>query len=397
MTFKKTTLIAVLLTFMFCFTACSNQTDSTTVTFSVETTAETTETAAETTSKTSEPAETTTALYELDESRKENRVYIEITNDTPFFSCKYEQTGLVSAEDFADNALLEKAKTALLSSQVYTDLYGEIKERMPDKEPALQAKCNKVLAYDLDGNGSDEYAFLFCFSPDFDNEDEEMVQNVWGAIDPNSPCAIVLCGDNGDFYTNDKKYAMNSELYILNYGSFAQFIVDGGVSNNSSCADYFSYYDGEFEHELREFQKYEIMDGAFLFQTMAQASNAWLIFWDDDIKGYVTPEAATLSREKCDEIFDKLPLDEEEREFFGSFNICTIGNYFYSLYNNDLYSKTFIKDDNGEFVGFDSPFFYGINERKTTYYEPFEIPFVKSFDYRTALEKAKENQNAHIH
>lgn len=89
--------------------------------------------------------------------------------------------------------------------------------------------------------------------------------------------------------------------------------------------------------------------------------------------------------------------DLEENEFFKSFNICTIGDYFYSLYNNDLYSKTFIKDDNGEFVGFDTPFSYGINERQTPYYEPFEIPYVKSFDYCTTLEKTKESQNADIH
>lgn len=389
----------ILSVFLLCLTACSSQTADPIYTENV-TSADTTfseETTAAVVSETPEITETTATLYELDESRKKSRTYVEITDSTPFYSCKYEQTGLVSVENFADKALLEKAKTALLSSQVYTKLYGEIKERMPDKEPALQANCTKALAYDLDGSGSDEYAFLFCFSPDFECEDEEMVQNVWGAIDPNSPCTIVLCGDNCEFYTNDKKYAMNSELYILNYGSFAQFVVDGGVSNNSSCADYFSFYDGTFELELREFRKYEIRDEVFLMHSMAQASNAWLIFWDDDIKGYVTPEAVTVSREERDEIFEKLPLDEEEREFFKSFNICTIGNHFYSLYNNDLYSKTFIKDDNGEFAGFDSPFVYGINERKTPYYEPFEISYVKNLDYKNVLEKIKENQNAQIY
>ena len=94
MTFKKTTLMAVLLTLAFCLTACSNQTDekvqtdTTADTASVETTAETTETSAVTTSETFESAETTATLYELDESRKENRVYVEITDSTPFDSCK---------------------------------------------------------------------------------------------------------------------------------------------------------------------------------------------------------------------------------------------------------------------------------------------------------------------
>ena len=382
-----------------CLAACADQTDEnvrTDITAAVsseavsetvlaeETTAEKTETTIITT------AETAT-LYELDEGRKAERTYAEISDDTPLFSCGYEQTGLVSAEDFPDKALIENAKEALLSSEVYTELYDDVKSRLPDRKPAIHVCCSKVLAFDLDGNGLDEYAFLFSFEPDFDNNDEEMVQNVWGAIDPNTPYTVVLRGDNGKFYTNSQKYAMNADLYILNYGSFAQFVVDGGVSNNSSCADYFSYYDGKFELELREFRKYEILDGTFLIQTMAQASNAWLIVWDDDIKGYVTPEAVTVSREERDEIFEKLPLDADEKAYFADFNICIIGNYFYSLYNIEQYGKTFIKDESGEFQSFDGLKGYAVNERIMRCNDPFEIPFAKELDYEKIIEKAKEN------
>ena len=379
-----------------CLAACADQTDEnvrTDITAAVSSEAvseavsadETTVEMVETTIITT--AETAT-LYELEESRKADRTYDEISDDTPFFSCGYEQTGLVSAEDFADKALIESAKEALLSSEVYTELYDEVKSRLPDREPAIAVCCSKVMAFDLDGNGSDEYAFLFSFEPDFDNNDEEMVQNVWGAVDPNTPCDVVLCG---------QKYAANADFYILNYGSFAQFVVDGGVSNNSSCADYFSYYDGEFEFELREFRKYEILDGTFLIQTMAQASNAWLIVWDDEIKGYVTPEAVTVSREERDEIFEKLPLDADEKAYFADFNICIIGNYFYSLYNIEQYGKTFIKDENGEFQSFDGLKGYAVNERIMRYNDPFEIPFAKELDYEKIIEKAKENQNADIY
>lgn len=190
---------------------------------------------------------------------------------------------------------------------------------------------------------------------------------------------------------------MNADLYVLNYGGFAQFVVDGGVSNNSSCADYFSYYDGKFELELREFRKYEILDGTFLIQTMAQASNAWLIVWDDDIKGYVTPEAVTVSREERDEIFEKLPLDADEKAYFADFNICIIGNHFYSLYNIEQYGKTFIKDESGGFQSFDGLKGYAVNERIMRYNDPFEIPFAKELDYEKIIEKAKENQNADIY
>ena len=258
MTFKKI-IPAVMLAL--CLAACADQTDEnvqTDITAAVS---------FEAVSETVWAEETTTEtapFYEFDESRKADRTYAEISDDTPFFSCGYEQTGLVSAEDFSDKALIERAKEALLYSEVYTELYDEVKSRLPDCEPAIAVGCSKVMAFDLDGNGSDEYAFLFSFEPDFDNNDEEMVQNVWGAIDPNTPYAVVLCGDNGKFYTNSQKYAMNADFYVLNYGSFAQFVVDGGVSNNSSCADYFSYYDGKFELELREFRKYEILDGVFI-------------------------------------------------------------------------------------------------------------------------------------
>lgn len=382
-----------------CLAACADQTDEnvrTDITAAVssdavsetvsaeETTAEKTETTIITTAETA-------PLYELDEDRKAERTYAEISDDTSFFSCGYEQTGLVSAEDFSDKALIENAKEALLSSEVYTKLYDDVKSRLPDREPAIHVGCSKVMAFDLDGNGSDEYAFLFSFKPDFDNNDEEMVQNVWGAIDPNTPYAVVLCGDNGKFYTNSRKYAMNADLYVLNYGGFAQFVVDGGVSNNSSCADYFSYYDGKFELELREFRKYAILDGTFLIQTMAQASNAWLIVWDDEIRGYVTPEAVTVSREERDEIFENLPLDADEKAYFADFNICIIGNYFYSLYNTKQYGKTFIKDENGEFQSFDGLKGYAVNERIMRYNDPFEIPFAKELDYEKIIEKAKEN------
>ena len=402
MTFKKIIPVVML---ALCLAACADQTDEnvrTDITAAVSSEAVSEAVSADET--TVEMVETTiiataetATIYELEESRKADRTYAEISDDTPFFSCGYEQTGLVSAEDFADKALIESAKEALLSSEVYTELYDDVKSRLPDREPAIAVCCSKVMAFDLDGNDSDEYAFLFSFEPDFDNNDEEMVQNVWGAVDPNTPCAVVLCGDNGNFYTISQKYAANADFYILNYGSFAQFVVDGGVSNNSSCADYFSYYDGEFEFELREFRKYEILDGTFLIQTMAQASNSWLIVWDDEIKGYVTPEAVTVSREERDEIFEKLPLDADEKAYFADFNICIIGNYFYSLYNIEQYGKTFIKDENGEFQSFDGLKGYAVNERIMRYNDPFEIPFAKELDYEKIIEKAKENQNADIY
>ena len=180
---------------------------------------------------------------------------------------------------------------------------------------------------------------------------------------------------------------MDAELYVLNYGSFAQFVISGGVSNNSSCADYFSCYNGIFEHELREFRAYGIQDNAFLVHTMAQASNSWLIFWNDDIKGYVTPEAVHVSREQRDEIFEQLPLNDEERERYKEYNICIIGNKYYSLYGEMLHSISFIKENN-EFVPIEKiQWNDGINERAMPLGREFEIPYAVNFDYDKAIDK----------
>ena len=99
-----------------CLAACADQTDEnvrTDITAAVSSEAVSAE---ETTAEKTETTVITTAeaapLYELEESRKADRTYAEISDDTPFFSCGYEQTGLVSAEDFADKALIESAKEA---------------------------------------------------------------------------------------------------------------------------------------------------------------------------------------------------------------------------------------------------------------------------------------------
>ena len=120
---------------------------------------------------------------------------------------------------------------------------------------------------------------------------------------------------------------------------------------------------------------------------MAQTSNAWLIFWNDDIKGYVTPEAVHLSREERDEIFEQLPLDDEQREQYKEYNICIIGNKYYSLYGSMLHTISFVKENDG-FVPIEKiQWNDGINERKMPLSREFEIPYAVNFDYDKAVGK----------
>lgn len=125
---------------------------------------------------------------------------------------------------------------------------------------------------------------------------------------------------------------------------------------------------------------------------MAQATNSWIIVWDDDIKAYVTPEAVTVPDEKRDVIFEALPLNKEEKEKFSNFNICIIANRFYSLYNKYGAVRTFIKDENDYFAAYEFSIpYYGIGERLTRYNDQFEIPFAKNIEYKNILEKIKES------
>lgn len=367
-------------------TACTPSVDEEIVTSSVS--VNQTETVLETTATTENVAETTASDYAVDEETDKVRTYVEITDETPFYTCKYEQTEFADSKNFSDTALRVQAETALLSSQIYTDLYNDINQRVPDSIPALDISCEGVFSYDLDGDGADEYAFIFSYMPSADCTDEKMITNVRNAIDANTPFSIVLCDNQGNCLVSDIRYAPNAELRILNYGEFAQFVISGGVSNNSSCADYFSYYDNVFEHELREFRSYEIQDETFLIHTMAQAPNAWLIFWNDDIKGYVTPETVAVSQEERDKIFEQLPLTEEERADYKDFSICTIGNKYYSLHIANGFSLTFVKE-NGAFVRVKFLENYGLNERRMPIDREFEIPYAVNFDYDSALAKAK--------
>ena len=142
MTFKKIIPAVMLALFL---AACANQTNEnvrTDITAAVSSKAVSEAVSAEeTTAEKEETSVITTAetapLYELDESRKADRTYAEISDDTPFFSCGYEQTGLVPAENFSDKALIESAKEALLSSEVYIELYDEVKAAFPTESLRL--------------------------------------------------------------------------------------------------------------------------------------------------------------------------------------------------------------------------------------------------------------------
>lgn len=327
---------------------------------------------------TADPEVSETRMFMFSDYTKRLEVFEELSDSTEYYACRYEQTAdYVTGEEFPDKVLINSAREQLLLSYTYKEVYDRAKQELSDSEPLIAVNCDFVYTCDLDSDGSNEYAFLFNLSPDY-NGDNDMATAVWGAIDPNSPYIGVICDSKGNYHVCDQRFAMNARIAVLRYNGFAQFVFFGGVSNNSSLADFYSYYDGEFELELREFNVYGIRDDVFLVQTMAQSPNAWLILWNDDIKGYVTPAAYTLT--DSDEIYEQLPLSTEERENCKGAPVRLIAGKYYCMagYCFEKTDSEFVR------VACEEAWNYGLDERHMRYSDPFRIPFA-DIDYDTVV------------
>ncbi len=326
--------------------------------------------------------------YEWRIKQQKERAYVELSGDMKFYECEYTQDIVVSGEAYADTEAYARAKEFFCGTQAYLDICGEAEEiykELGGKEPdSFMVHTTLVQAVDFDFNsdGKEESAFLFSLAPvgELIGKDEAAFQAICCAIDYNAPRYLVLRDCNGAFSLSDINYAGNAELYRLRYRDFSHLVISGGVSNNSSCADFFSAAENGFKHELREFQAYGILDGIFLSQTMAQVSDNWLIFWCKEAGCYVTPEAEYLTPEKS------LEISAEFTEQ-GLRPVTIIGG-IYSEYGGKSYIKK-----NGSFqplhkaqTGIQLPWYESYGERHTPLDREFNIPFVKNFDYERALE-----------
>ncbi len=340
-------------------------------------------------------AETTTTLSEKEQYRREEfercvklqakslptREYVEITSDTRFYECEYTRERVTEAE------CGENVKQAFYDSELYKNLLAQADEVRTDYENerlVVNLSCKEVLTCDFDNDGAEEKAYLLALFPEFpqgavSDEASSHIALFYSLISPNSDHILVMENSKGEFTVSDCLYAMGSALYELRYNGFSHLVIDGGVSNTSSCADYFSVTEGEFELELREFRAYDIMDGIFLAQTMAQASNMWLIFWNEENKCYVTPEATYLRGEQ---------IDERLSEYSTGY-AAVIGNSIYGFVGE--VSNSYILTESGvEFAAEKMKngklWLHNVGERKTDINSPFYIPYAKNFDYETALK-----------
>ncbi len=307
-----------------------------------------------------------------------------------YLSCGYVQPTQLSEEEISPLAW-----EALLGSAAYREVYDKAAEKS-DISPQIicsPMSCSSdsdgdgivsygkdiigdsvmAYSYDLNNDGSSEQVILFRLVPDTSVGDEKMWSAVWGAINPNSPYIAVLCGDNGCF-VSDIQYAVNAEVSVLDYGDFAQFVISGGVSNNSSHADYFGY-DGEFSLELREFRKCSVLDGVFLVSTQAQCANAWLTVWDKSAGGYVSPEAVELSEQQSAAVKSALNVTDERGVSLlaGEFILCADRSYRIS---DGAAAEFFVYD------------IYPLGNRHDRYNQEFTAPRATDISYKTAVTNA---------
>lgn len=308
--------------------------------------------------------------YDIQQKDIPLRKYIELTPDTKFYECEYTRNGICDADGS------EYAIEAFLSSDMYKNGCNKI---------PTDIECIEALACDFDRDGKEEKAYLLKLSPLLKKDISDggpvppEVSDFYSVISPNSCTVSVMRNSRGEYTVSDYLYAVNAQLYELRYNGFSHLVISGGVSNNSSCADFFSLSDGIFELELREFNAYGTMDGIFLAQSMAQASGMWLIFWNEDNSCYVTPQASYMKKEQTAERFSANEYS------------TVIGNSVYSFFS-DCKSSYILTADGAETAvnrikePLNKLSLYGISERSVAYGREFYIPYVKNFDYETALK-----------
>ncbi|MBQ8614547.1 MAG: hypothetical protein IJ416_10065 [Ruminiclostridium sp.] len=387
-------------TILLCLTllsACKVQTAELTTT-AESTTAATTATIKTTTVTETTPVTTKNTRPDMDEywineyerrlkNQGKEREYAELSAETKFYECEYTQDIVLSGESCPNTEKSAGAEKFFLGTQAYLDIYAEALEYYKELGGAdidgftVGAKLVQSVTFDFNNDGREESAFLFSLSPadSMQTADEAAFMAICCAIDYNAPRYLVLMDADGDFTLSDMNYAGNAELYRLRYSSFSHLVISGGLSNNSSCADFFSVNEQGYEHELREFQAYGILDGVFLCQTMVQVSDNWLIFWNEENQCYVTPEAVYLSPEESLEISADFP----ERL---SRPVTVIGG-IYSEYGGRAYRLIDGKFQpfDGVQTGLQKAWYESYGERKNPISREFHIPYVKNFDYQTAL------------
>ena len=307
-------------------------------------------------------------------SQNENADYVEITEDTKFYECRYSQDNLVTDENsFKNNAAVQKAKEMLKSSDKVSAYIESQKEEIPtsfDISGDIDFKFMQAITADFDRNGKEESFMVF---------DTYMGEDNISGIGERTELSYVFFADSsGNVQIIGEPSAMIS-IYELQYSGFSHVVVDGGFNNNTFVAHYYSVNGNEVKHEMEQPWMGSIVDGFALEQHMPQSAYAYLLFWNEEIGKYVTPCVEGLSVEDNELIFDMLPLDDiddEEIARMKDIGIHVIGRKFFNIF----YPKTFIYE-NGKFTecGGEKMSYLG-------FFNDSDAPEAVNFDYDKAIK-----------
>ncbi len=312
--------------------------------------AETTTTAEVTTTvEVTTTEETTTAAEIITEVDSKGNTILKMTADTKFYECEFtDENSVTSAEEFENKELLDKAVEFLKESDFYANCYKQICEAgesqgYTDLSESMP-ECELVYAItdDFNGDGKEETAFLFSVNNIAPVE-------VW--VNMGMTRCVLFADSDGDISMSDEEFSEMAQMRELKYNGFSHLVVSGGHNNTSQQTYIYSVQEIGLKNELNYGGCSGIVKDSSLEFALKmgfpQTSVEYLIFWNDDLKCYVTPKARHISGDEAKEIKGHMEISEENREYAESLDIIVIGNY-YILPLSPMHTVTY-EYKNGEY------------------------------------------------
>ncbi len=350
-----------------------------------DTEAETTTTAEVTnTSEITITEEITTAAEVATEVDSDGNTILKMTADTKFYECEFtDENSVTSAEELADKALFDKAVGVFKESTVYSDICEYI--RVVAEEQGFtdiseyKPECRFVSAITTDFNGDSKKETAFFISV---NNIAPVQTEVYMGIN----YFLVFADSSENIYTIDRKFSSEAQMEELKYNGFSHLVISGADSNSSQQVCIYSVQESGLKKEFDDIGSPRISKDSSLEFALRigfpQSLTDYLIFWNNDLKCYVTPKAKHISGDEAKKIKSHMELSEEDKSGAEELDIIVIGNY-YILPFSPMYCVTY-EYKNGEYLRMDLvEDTEGINEARSDR-DTFGVIFCDNLDLETA-------------
>ncbi|MCM1060856.1 MAG: hypothetical protein NC452_11265 [Eubacterium sp.] len=312
--------------------------------------------------------------------RQDDAEYIEITENTKFYECRYSTDNVVNDEkSFNNSVLIQKAKELLESSDMVSERTATTKELLEEAKDVvnidttadIEYKFQQGITVDFDGDGKEESFMVFDTYMG-----EDSISGV-GVIGFPMLEYIVFADSSGNVQLMEDP-SVEVELYELKYNGFSHLALEGGFNNHTAHSRHYSVNGNVARLELEERYLGGITDGFVLEKSYAQAVYSALIFWNAEAGKYVTPCAEKLSAADEETVFDMLPLDDKDDKEIAKMKengIYVIGKKFFCI----EFNRTYIYED-GKFTEYER------NKHNAYYVANTSLPIAVNFDYDKAVE-----------